>query len=78
MHLEIIKPDKKIFEGDVSLVQFPGFDGSFEVLHNHAPLISVLKKGQIKVQGNDKQNQFFEIKGGIVEVLHDKIVVLAE
>ncbi len=78
MHLEIIKPDKKVFEGEVSLVQLPGFDGSFEILNNHAPLISVLKNGKIKIINEEKQNQFFDIKSGLVEVLKNKIVVLAE
>ena len=47
MNLEIITPDKSVYTGEVSLVQLPGIDGSFEVLDNHAPLISVLKKGKI-------------------------------
>ncbi len=78
MNLEIITPDDTIFTGEVSLVQFPGHDGSFEVLNNHAPLISVLKKGKIKVMDVNKQEQFFEINGGVVEVLKNNILVLAE
>ncbi len=50
MKLEIISPDKSVFTGEVSLVQLPGIDGSFEILNNHAPLISVLKKGKIKIK----------------------------
>ena len=78
MNLEIITPDDIIFTGEVSLVQFPGYDGSFEVLNNHAPLISVLKEGKIKVKDANNKEQFFEIKGGVVEVLKNKILVLAE
>ena len=78
MRIEIITPDKTIFEGDVNLVQLPGIDGLFEILNNHAPLISVLKKGKIKVSDKKKKTQFFEINGGIVEVLKNKVLILAE
>jgi F-type H+-transporting ATPase subunit epsilon len=78
--VEIITPDSVIFTGDqVQLIQLPGFDGSFEVLNNHAPLISVLAKGKIKLLNKgDKEEHFFEIKGGVIEVLNNKVLVLAE
>jgi F-type H+-transporting ATPase subunit epsilon len=78
MILEILTPDKKVFKGEVQMVQFPGIDGSFAVLHNHAPLISILKKGKIKLRGADNQLQYIAIKGGVVEVLTNKILVLAD
>ena len=78
MFLEIITPDKKIFEGEVSVAQFPGTTGSFEILNDHAPIISTLAKGKIKVIDSEKKTQFFEIKSGVVEVLKNKIIVLAE
>ena len=80
MKVEIVTPDSTIFTGEnVRLIQLPGIDGSFEVLNNHAPMISVLGKGKIKVLNKeDKEEQFFEIKGGVVEVLNNKILVLAE
>lgn len=78
MHLEIITPDTTIFSGDTDLVQLPGIDGLFEILNNHAPLISVLGKGKIKIEDKEKNRQFFQIKGGVVEVLKNKILVLAE
>ncbi len=78
MNIEIITPDITIFSGTASLVQLPGIDGSFEILNNHAPLISVLKKGKVKIKDGSNQNQFFEIKGGVVEVLNNKILILAE
>ncbi len=56
MHLDIITPDKTIFSGEVNLVQLPGKDGSFEILPKHAPLISVLKAGKIKIQTHDRRN----------------------
>ena len=77
MYLEIITPDKKVFEGEVSSAQFPGTQGSFEVLNNHAPLISTLENGRIRVTSSTG-NQFFNVIGGVVEVLKNKIIVLAE
>jgi len=77
MQLDIITPDSTVFSGKVQLVQLPGLDGLFEVLHNHAPMIAVLGKGRIKVLGDDKKPLFFEIQGGMLEVLNNKLVVLA-
>ena len=78
MFIEIITPDVKIFSGEVSLVQLPGTKGSFEIMNNHAPLISTLAKGKIKIIDTDKKTQFFEIKSGVVEMQKNKIIVLAE
>ncbi|MEE4255897.1 MAG: ATP synthase F1 subunit epsilon [Bacteroidales bacterium] len=78
MKLEIITPDKSVFEGEVNLVQLPGIDGSFEILNNHAPLISVLKKGKVKIEDEQGQEQFFEVNGGVIEVLKNKVLILAE
>lgn len=78
MKLEIISPEQTIYSGEVSLVQLPGIDGSFEILNHHAPLISVLAAGKVKVEDVQKQTRFFDIKGGVVEVLHNKVLVLAE
>lgn len=78
MNLEITTPDKTIFEGEVNLVQLPGIDGSFELLNNHAPMISALKKGKIKIKDKGNNIRFFEINGGIIEVLRNNVIVLAE
>lgn len=78
MKLEITSPDKQIFRGDVDLVQLPGSDGLFEILNNHAPMIAALGKGRVKVQTPGGKLQFFEINGGVCEVLKNKIMVLAE
>jgi F-type H+-transporting ATPase subunit epsilon len=77
MHLEIITPDKKVYSGDVIGVQFPGIDGGFEVLNNHAPLISSLGKGNIKIRATGEEKNIV-IDGGLVEVLNNKVIVLAE
>lgn len=77
MHLEIITPDKKLFEGDVSIATFPGSDGSFQVMNNHAPLISLLNAGIVEYKING-QRQHVSISGGVVEVLKNKVIVLAD
>jgi F-type H+-transporting ATPase subunit epsilon len=78
MLIEIITPDKKIFEGEVTSAQFPGSNGSFEVLNNHAPIISSLDKGALKVKKTNGEQVTFQVDGGVVEVLKNKIIVLAE
>jgi len=79
MNLEILTPEKKLYSGEVYGVQMPGISGSFEVLEKHAPLVSALKAGRVKVL-KDKQNHvaFFDITGGFVEVLNNKVTLLAE
>jgi F-type H+-transporting ATPase subunit epsilon len=78
MHLEIITPDTKIYKGEVNLVQLPGIDGFFEILNNHAPLISILNKGRVKIIDASKSTKIFNINGGAVEVLKNNIIILAE
>ncbi|SDX74335.1 ATP synthase F1 subunit epsilon [Hymenobacter psychrophilus] len=75
MHLEIITPDRKVFEGEVTSARFPGADGLFEVLNDHAPLISALKAGEIVLNGGASR---FHVEGGVVEVLRNNVIVLAE
>jgi F-type H+-transporting ATPase subunit epsilon len=75
--LEIITPEKKLFDGEVKLVKVPGTKGSFEVLRNHAPVISTLTKGEIKVIMENDKKEFIEIKSGIIEVKHNIITILA-
>ena len=77
MHLEIITPEKKIFEGDVTIVTFPGSDGSFQVMNDHAPLVSLLKDGQVVYKTKESTEQV-AITGGVVEVLKNKVIVLAD
>ncbi len=76
MHIEIITPDKSLFSGEAVSVLFPGTGGKFETLNNHANIISSLDEGIIVVKTNEGDKEF-EIKGGIVEFLQNKIIVLA-
>ena len=76
MTLEILTPDKSLWKGEASLIQLPGTDGSFEILNNHAPLIAVLKQGKVRIVTPDKNTQFVDIEGGIIEVLNNNIIIL--
>lgn len=95
MQLEIITPESKVFSGTVEAVQLPGLDGSFQVLNGHAPIISALTKGKVKVdltelfEEDEKTSPAIEVEsnnrtihvsinGGVMEMLNNKIIVLAE
>ena len=92
MKLEILTPDGRLFEGEVSHVQVPGIGGKLGVMNNHAPLITSLGNGsiRIKTEGNPELvlesrlgtatdcDYAFEVKGGTVEVLNNKMIILAE
>ncbi len=77
MRLEILTPEKKVFEGDVTIATFPGADGSFQIMDNHAPLISLLKEGFVEYKGKGV-NENIMITGGVVEVLSNKVILLAD
>jgi F-type H+-transporting ATPase subunit epsilon len=76
MIVEVITPDSILFSGEAISVKLPGSKGSFEALANHAPLVSSLAKGNIVVK-TQEGDQSFEIEGGIVEILNNKVIVLA-
>lgn len=77
MKVEIVTPDKKVYEGEVDGVQLPGADGSFEILNNHAPIVATLAAGKLKVR-TGKESEVFTISGGLVEMQKNKLIVLAE
>lgn len=77
MQVEILSPDKQLYQGEAVHVQLPGQDGSFGLLDNHAPMIAGLKEGTVKLK-NAEGEQSFSIKGGVVEVLKNKVMILAE
>ncbi len=78
MNLEILTPEKKIFSGEVYGVQLPGITGSFEVLDKHAPMVSALKAGKLKVLTDKSSTTSFTIQSGFVEVLNNNTTVLIE
>jgi F-type H+-transporting ATPase subunit epsilon len=77
MTIEIITPDRKVFAGEASAVTFPGSEGQFQVLNNHAPMVSALAKGPV-VLDTASGRQSYIVDGGVVEVLRNKVLVLAE
>lgn len=94
MQVEIITPEAKVFSGEATAVQFPGLDGSFQVLNGHAPVISALSAGSVKVDlsapfEQEEAHKSIEvdaskkvlrvgIKGGVMEMFNNKVIVLAE
>lgn len=77
MKLEIITPDKNVYSGEVTSVTLPGIGGSFQVLKDHAPLVSTLAKGDLTLETNGKIETML-VDGGVVEVANNKVLVLAE
>jgi F-type H+-transporting ATPase subunit epsilon len=93
MILEIVSPEAQLFSGEVTSVTLPGIDGSFQILNNHAPIVSVLKKGVVKINASkfelkkeviskfikiNDQNYNLEIESGTIEMKENKIIVLAD
>ena len=78
MKIEIITPDKKVFEGEIISVRVPGKKGSFQVLKDHAPIISTLESGTVRMVGQDNNELVYEIDGGVIEVKANKIILLAD
>ncbi len=76
--LEIVTPEASVFAGEVQSVQVPGALGSFQVLFNHAPIISTLGKGRMKLVKADGEELVYSMEDGVIEVLHNKAIVLVE
>jgi len=89
MLLEIITPEKSLFKGEVNSVSLPGTDGAFQVFNNHAPIISSLRRGELRFEATNtvEATEFLQvsgtavsvqIKGGVAELNNQKLIVLAE
>ena len=78
MKLNIITPEDTLYEGEVKSVQLQGTDGKFQLLYIHAPIISALANGKIKITDNNDQTIEYEINGGLVEMSKNKIQILAQ
>ena len=78
MKIEIITPDSRIFSGEVVSVRVPGKKGSFQVLKDHAPIISTLEQGPVILADDQGKESRFEITGGVIEVKKNRIIVLAD
>jgi len=78
MLIEIITPEKSLHSGEVKQVKLPGINGGFELLEDHAPIISALKIGEVSILDMENKKHVFEINGGVVECSDNKVIVLAE
>ena len=72
MQLEIITAESQLYSGEVTSVKLPGMDGEFEILNNHAPVISTLDKGIIRVIDNNNKTENFEVNGGVIEMKNNR------
>ncbi len=78
MNLEILTPEKNLFKGKVKSLALPGASGKFMILHSHAPIISTLIEGEIEYVTDESVKKTIAIKGGVIEVKRNTIIVLAE
>ena len=92
MYLEIVSPERTLFNGDVESVLVPGTDGSFQMLNNHAPIVSTLIKGTVKILGEvniteelsdifskvSSKETHLNISSGVVEMKENKIIILTD
>ncbi len=78
MQISVLTPDKEIFEGTITSVKVPGVSGQFEVLKNHAPIVSALGEGEVKLVQENGDKITFEIEKGFIEVLKNKIALLVQ
>jgi len=78
MKIEIVTPDKKIFDGEIKSVRVPGKKGSFQVLKDHAPIVSTLDSGEVRMVDQNNNEVNYEISGGVIEVKANKIILLAD
>ena len=78
MNLTVLTPDNEIFQGEVSSVKVPGADGQFEVLKDHAPVVSALVEGNVRLKKQDNSLMNFNINKGFIEVLNNEIALLVQ
>lgn len=78
MNISVLSPDKQIFEGSITSVKVPGASGEFEVLNNHAPIVSALVEGKVRIIKEDGENLHFIIERGFIEVLRNEVSLLVQ
>jgi F-type H+-transporting ATPase subunit epsilon len=78
MKIEIVTPDKKVYDGEIKSVRVPGKKGSFQVLKDHAPIVSTLDAGTVTMVDQENNEVTYEIGGGVIEVKANKIILLAD
>lgn len=78
MEISILSPDKEIFSGAITSVKVPGVSGQFEILNNHAPLVSALGEGKVRIRKKDGEELSFSIEKGFIEVLYNQVSLLVQ
>ncbi|MBQ6047245.1 MAG: F0F1 ATP synthase subunit epsilon [Bacteroidales bacterium] len=78
MNVRIIKPDETLYEGSAKLLQLPGTNGLFEIMEHHAPIISALKKGVLRMVLNDGSEKTYDIRGGVIKGQQDDILIMVQ
>lgn len=78
MKVKITKPDSTLYDGEASLVQLPGTGGLFEILENHAPIISSLQRGVLRLVDAKNREQSFDIRGGVVKGQQNDLLILVQ
>lgn len=78
MHISVLTPDRNVFDGDARSVKVPGSSGEFEVLDNHAPIVSALDAGKVQIRLDKGQMLEFRIEKGFIEVLNNTVSLLVQ
>lgn len=78
MQLIVLTPEQELYSGEITSISLPGIEGSFQILENHAPMVSALSKGSVVVKSNSGEDKTFEIEKGFVEILKNKVSLLVE
>jgi F-type H+-transporting ATPase subunit epsilon len=78
LNIEIVSPEKNVFQGTAKVLTVPGVEGLFQVLNMHAPMISMFETGVITIEDEKGEKINFSTRGGVLEVKDNKIVVLAD
>jgi F-type H+-transporting ATPase subunit epsilon len=78
LNLDIVTPSKSVFKGEIKSITVPGTLGRFQVLKNHAPIVSTFEIGMIKVELPDSKANYYATAGGTIEVLENEVIILAD
>lgn len=78
MNITVLSPDQEIFQGSISSVKVPGVGGQFEVLSNHAPIVSALGEGEVRILKEGGEKMTFQIEKGFLEVLNNEVSLLVQ
>jgi len=78
MQVDIISPDESLYSGEATYVGVPGIDGGMGIMNNHAPLITTLRSGSVVLRQEGGNELTFDVKGGVLEVVQNKVIILAE